>query len=498
MKKSFLYTSLLLLAISSGCKKYLEKTPDMRTELDSPEKVAELLTSAYPRATYFTFAEAMSDNAEDKGVASSDLVNAAPWFWRDMEFRDLDSPDFYWQGTYKAIAAANHALEAIAQHPGEDAYKPYKGEALLARAYGHFMLVTFFSKAYNKGTAASDPGIPYVTQPEKVVVGKYERKTVAYVYEQIEKDILEGLPLISNAAYKGAPKYHFTVAAANAFATRFYLFKKDYAKVLEHANKAFPGGNILPFLREVNSVAYRSQEPLVKEAEYTKATTKANLLLAEANSVWGRSYFSYRYGPGFKFVQKYLWGDNVTRVSRSDRRGIFGFMLYGREETIRTPKFREHFVKTDVNATFGDPYVMAPLLTAEEVLFNRAEANIELGNYDAALKDLNDYASTRIISNDSNDPNYYPQLFTITEQKIRDFYGTFDLKAGLISSLLDFKRVEFFFEGMRWFDILRHNLPVVHTTFDGRNSYVLGPNDPRRVIQIPQEAQSAGLELNPR
>src|ERR1041384_1465989 len=116
MKKTVLYTSLLLLAISTGCKKYLEKTPDMRTELDSPEKVAELLTSAYPRASYFGFAESMSDNAEDKGLATAEIVNAAPWFWRDMEYRDTDSPDFYWQNAYRAIAAANHALEVINQH----------------------------------------------------------------------------------------------------------------------------------------------------------------------------------------------------------------------------------------------------------------------------------------------------------------------------------------------------------------------------------------------
>jgi hypothetical protein len=37
----------------------------------------------------------------------------------------------------------------------------------------------------------------------------YDRKTVAYVYDRIQQDIEEGLPLIENKYYD-VPKYHFT------------------------------------------------------------------------------------------------------------------------------------------------------------------------------------------------------------------------------------------------------------------------------------------------
>ena len=79
--------------------------------------------------------------------------------------------------------------------------KHKKGEALVARAYSHFMLVNFFSKFYNEATAATDPGIPYVTEPETVSIKQYDRKTVMYVYDMIEKDFLEGLPLLDDNAY---------------------------------------------------------------------------------------------------------------------------------------------------------------------------------------------------------------------------------------------------------------------------------------------------------
>ena len=473
---------LSVIFFTSGCSDYLEQLPDQRTELNTPAKVAELVATAYPHANYITFLESMTDNAEDKSLTGIDVVNSEPWFFHDVPDRGEDTPDNYWRAAYAAIASANHALEAIKNAKDESPYLASKGEALVARAYAHFMLVALFSRTYDAVSAATDPGIPYVTEPEKVVVKKYERKTVAYVYEMIEKDLTEGLPLIDNASYEEkAPKYHFTRSAAHAFATRFYLFKKDYAKVVEHANQVFPGGNILPNLRPLNSITYRSQEPFVVLAEYTKANQAANILLVEAPSVWARSMRGYRYGFTFNLLEKLIWGGNATG-------GMWCYQFYGTEVSLFTPKFREHFVKLDPNANIGVPYNIIPLFTAEEVLFNRAEANVMLGNYDEALKDLNDFASQRVIVNDFNQPYYDPVAHKLTIAKIRDFYQTLDIETAMIGAILDFKRVEFVFEGMRYFDILRHRIPVTHTSYDKTITVTAGPNDPRRVLQIPQEA----------
>jgi starch-binding outer membrane protein, SusD/RagB family len=491
LRRGFQGLLVIVLISLTSCNDYLEHLPDQRTELNTPEKISELVASAYPQANYITFLEAMTDNAEDKGITETDIINREPWYFNDVPNRDVDTPDFYWHAAYEAIASANQALEAIENTSDPSLLLSTKGEALVARAYSHFMLVTLYCKIYDPNSAEVSPGIPYVTDVEKEVVKKYERKTVAYVYEQIEKDLMKGIPLINNSAYDDkAPKYHFTTSAAHAFATRFYLFKKDYQKVVEHANQVFPNGDALPFLRPINSIAYRSMEPFVKLAEYTKATQPSNLLLVEAPSVWSRNLRGYRYGFTYRLLENIVWGENPTN-------GLWSYMFYGTAEALVTPKFREHFVKQDPNANIGDPYNMIPLLTAEEVLFNRAEANIRLGKFDEAIKDLNDFASQRIVVSDQN-PNYDPAVHTLNIQRVRDFYQNFDLESALISTVLDFKRVEFLYEGMRWFDIIRHDLPVVHTTIDKATVITIGPNDPRRILQIPQEAQSAGLELNPR
>lgn len=486
MKKVYIYTTFLFgLSALAGCEKYLEQPVDQRTQLDTVEKVSELLVGAYPKSDYATFTEAMSDLALDKGTTGPVLIeeeNRNPYFFQDVPTRAQGTPNSYWHACYAAIAAANHALEAIEQAANPAAYQAQKGEALVARAYSHFMLVTLFAKVYNPATAASDPGIPYVTIPEKVVMGQYDRKTVAYVYEQIEKDLTEGLPLINNNAYR-IPKYHFTTAAANAFATRFYLFKKDYPKVVQHANQVFPGGNIGPNLRPWVSV-YLTLTVNEMLATYTKASENANLLLAETASWWARKYGAYRYGLATPIVNSLITGTNVTGTR-------FAFPTYTQgDDNWLILKFNEHFVRENANANIGVGYTIFPLFTAEEVLFNRAEANLELGNLEAARADLNLYASTRI-------ENYNAATHSITNTKLRNFYGTTNVKESLLATLLDFKAAEFVQEGMRWFDILRHNITVEHPTADGQ-TITIGPDDPRRVLQLPQEVVLAGIEQNPR
>src|SRR5687768_837487 len=101
MKRLWLYTFLLAAITGTGCKKYLDKEPDNRTTITTPEQLSQLLTSAYPHGNYIAFCEAMSDNAEDKGSGSSgidylDRINSQSYRFEVVESAptDLDSPDF--------------------------------------------------------------------------------------------------------------------------------------------------------------------------------------------------------------------------------------------------------------------------------------------------------------------------------------------------------------------------------------------------------------------
>jgi starch-binding outer membrane protein, SusD/RagB family len=106
------------------------------------------------------------------------------------------------------------------------------------------------------------------------------------------------------------------------------------------------------------------------------------------------------------------------------------------------------------------------------------------------LSDLNTYASTRI-------DNYNASNHTITAGRIRSFYRTNDVQQGALATVIDFKRAEFVQEGMRWLDLLRYKVPVVHATAEGP-VLTLAADDPMRVFQIPDVAKTSGIEQNPR
>ncbi|WP_207513283.1 RagB/SusD family nutrient uptake outer membrane protein [Longitalea luteola] len=486
MQKILSYTAFALLFSTAGCKKFLEKNPDNRAAVSTPSQVSQLLGTAYPQGNYMAFTESISDNVTDKGSGTQERINVDPYFFQDVADNQQDSPENYWNACYTAIAAANQALEAIRNAADTTLYSAQKGEALVCRAYAHFMLVTLFSKVYDPGTAAQDMGIPYVTTPENVVFKNYDRRTVAYVYQMIEQDLTQGLPLIDDTKYT-VPRYHFTKAAANAFAARFYLFKQEYAKVVTHANAIFSGGNITSLLRPWNTV-YLTKTPQEMWALYQKATEPANLLLVETVSNWGRDYFTVRYAMNSEKRDEIYESE---RIFSDTSEWAFRYQTYtAGTNNYLVPKINEYFVRNSVNANIGLPYVMVPLFTTEEVLFNRAEAYIYLNNVNAAIQDLNTYASTRVVG-------YKTADHQITPDKLKAAYGSNDVRLNALNALLDFKRAEYVQEGMRWFDIIRYDITVTHTTTDGR-TLSLPANSPQRVFQLPESVSLSGMPLNPR
>lgn len=113
---------------------------------------------------------------------------------------ELTSSDGDYTNCYNIIGKiANPILSHIDAAQGDETTKvKLKCEALVLRAYFHWLLVNKFAKAYNPSTAEQDPGIPYVTDEWDVSLPT-EPVSVKKVYENILADLekaieLNGLP----------------------------------------------------------------------------------------------------------------------------------------------------------------------------------------------------------------------------------------------------------------------------------------------------------------
>lgn len=499
MRKIKIYVSALILAAGfSSCDEFLSEVPDNRTQIDSKEKVAELLVTAYPQLSAVQFLELMSDNVFDSGLLTqTSQTHLEQYSWQLEEAINQDSSSGFWDSCYAAIAAANQALKAIDEMGGVDNKDllALRSEALIARAYAHFELVQIWSKAYNPNTAETDLGIPYVDEPETALIQQYERGTVADVYSKIEADIEEGLKYISDN-YK-QPKYHFNKNAAYAFATKFYLAKGDWAKVLEYSD--FVTVNPKSLFRNYNTFLSQNPGLFGRIQAFSRPEEASNLLLNTQVS----SYFRYLTESRFALTgkdQAAIMGRGVNPFGKDWLYSQNGFSG-NQSVTIFYAKLGEYFRLDDPSAGTGMPFVNYVLFSNEEVYLNRLEALVMENRIDEAVKGLELFLGTRTSGyNETNDKLSYARLAQLTPYvpgELTPFYDISEEQGVVLKSILEAKRREFIQEGKRWFDIKRFDIVVKHNFTDG-DEIVLEKGDLRRELPLPLHVVSNGLIDNPK
>jgi len=510
-------TFLASLTLLVGCNDFLEQSPDNRATIDTPEKVGELLVYAYPTVNHQAFCTIMSDNATDKLKSKrKHESNKNAYYWEDFIRDDQDSPVNFWNGCYAAIKQANHALAIIepliidGTVPAE--YASYYGEALLCRAYCHFMLVNLWSPQYDPATAGTDLGIPYVKEPETVVIKDYNRGTVASVYANIEADLTTGIKYVDDYANDNL-KLHWNKRAVNTFAARFFSMKGEYEKVLSHTGEVFDEYP-LSLLRPVNST-YKQMDIKERIPLWGRTTEACNFLITPQYSNWFLNFYgSYQYGMSYDLYNYVFKGrTNNSQILQEpfvavkrDRTGFSDTWAWdglGSDPDYFMPKWGYHTEKDGLNSETGYYMIMNVIFDAEEALFLRMEAQAMLGNYELVRNGLDIYLSTRIL-------NYNPEENAVTEEnvkkryaeeiakyKLNPFYPIPDEARPYMNCLYDLRRKEFFYTGMRWFDHRRFNTTVTHYVGES-DKIVLSEKDVRKQLQIPTSAAAYGLESNPR
>ena len=519
-KKYILLLSALAAFLMFSCDDYLDVEPDNRVMIDTPEKVRQLLINSYPNANYALIAELSADNFIDNNAPNSkgfyynmisyDRMDDNLFAWEDVRSAsDADSPYMLWQQYYQSIACANAALQAINEIvqdgvSDDDLNKillPSKGEALMIRAYSHFMLVNIFSKTYKDAEKSkSDMGVLYVTEPVDVVHIESRRNSVAEVYDFIAKDIEDGIGLIRNDVYK-VPKYHFNLNAAHAFAAQFYLFKRDYDKVILHANYVL-GADPSKSLRDWVTIYNNAEQ---QTYAYMNTDEAANLLILPTYSIFFRRFMNFRYGYNGDAERGSLMDNGPTWTGRAPF--TTGWMwTYSQNYGSFIAKMMEQFEYTDRVAGIGYPHIVRTEYTVDATLLDRAEAYIFKNEMDKALADLQawnaSHRGTRVLTNSLITSFYTPNKaflsYEFNTEKLSPGFTVTPSQKPYIDCVLHFRRLERFSEGHRWFDIKRYGIELQHNVGHENKIITLTYDDDRRAIQIPSDVVGAGVEPNPR
>ena len=531
--KNIIYKGSLMLAsvaILASCSDQLDTLPDNRTTLDTPKKIAGLLVTAYPDRTPTLFNEWMSDNTDYMGAQNSQGNRGGDqyFFWQEQTEGGNDSPEQVWMLYYEGVYKANEALAAIEDQggPKNDILRNSKGEALLIRAYDHFILANEFCRPYNGKTSTKDAGLYYATgiADFSAAAEQSNRGTVADVYAKIAADIEAGIPLL-NDTYE-VPKYHFNKQAAYAFATRFYLYYEKWEKAKEYADKLL-GSNPAASLRDyraLQAMPLSKSEQAVKIAEaYCSASADCNLLVQTSVSNAGMALAPWLISKRYTltnylaetelFQSNNIWGTSSNLIWKpftvnSGESNFALLMKLPREFEIRNTTTGSGYLRT-LNVDF----------TMDEALLNRAEAEIMLGQNDAACADMTiwmkNFFNTNVTLTPTSVQTYFktvPYAYADVAKMVPSFKKhisprfTIDaegsVQESLLQCLLNFRRIETVHQGMRWMDIRRYNIEIPRRLIgaNGRPSKNLDwleKDDPRQVVQIPQSIREAGVAGNP-
>lgn len=531
--KNIIYKGSLMLAsvaILASCSDQLDTLPDNRTTLDTPKKIAGLLVTAYPDRTPTLFNEWMSDNTDYMGAQNSQGNRGGDqyFFWQEQTEGGNDSPEQVWMLYYEGVYKANEALAAIEDQggPNNDILRNSKGEALLIRAYDHFILANEFCRPYNGKTSTKDAGLYYATgiADFSAAAEQSNRGTVADVYAKIAADIEAGIPLL-NDTYE-VPKYHFNKQAAYAFATRFYLYYEKWEKAKEYADKLL-GSNPAASLRDyraLQAMPLSKSEQAVKIAEaYCSASADCNLLVQTSVSNAGMALAPWLTSKRYTltnylsetelFQSNNIWGTSSNLIWKpftvnSGESNFALLMKLPREFEIRNTTTGSGYLRT-LNVDF----------TMDEALLNRAEAEIMLGQNDAACADMTiwmkNFFNTNVTLTPTSVQTYFktvPYAYADAAKMVPSFKKhisprfTIDaegsVQESLLQCLLNFRRIETVHQGMRWMDIRRYNIEIPRRLIGAngkpsKNLDWLEKDDPRQVVQIPQSIREAGVAGNP-
>jgi hypothetical protein len=413
LKNIFIALGILFLGFSCTTEDLdptLEQIKDI-SSIASVEDLSGLLKGAVDRMTssvyygrdFIITDEIRGDNVFANGNSGRFQTQGT------LEYLPDNNPGI-WTQAYAVIASANIIINADPNElEGDQSEALYiQGQAKIIRALAHFDLLRNYGQQYING--GGDAGVPVITEFAGDNLNP-SRNTTSEVYTAIYNDLQTAFDQMSDQFDNRANKTLPSKYTAKALESRVAIYNGEWSRAQSAAQAV------------VNSDIYSVISPDSYVASFAIDNTD--------NSIFELAY------------------DNVDNLGGNSLGFIYKGEVYGDIEVLPTTPdiYEEGDVRADIITTDEGGNIRnsgkypelngwdnVNIIRYEEVLLNLAEALFEQNDNDGAVAALNQITSMRGASEYSG---------TITKEDI-----------------LNERRKELMFEGFRFFDLARNDLPI--------------------------------------
>lgn len=441
---SFLAIATLLI---TSCKKFLDVKPKGIIIAEDIGDYEAILNDEKVVLPFGRNGEVIypTDDVRDYGLSPQNQtsVKGNIYFWREYINDEKEAPEV-WSLMYNNIANLNLVTEEVLTANGgsEQKKKQFYAEAMLSKVFCYYHLLSFFAPAYEKSTAPSLYGVPYVTSTD-VSQPEPKRPTLEESYAQMIEDATNAIP---DLPLVNINKSRPTKAAAYGMLARIYMSMGDFENALKYADMVLDaGGEILDYNdyagAELPSAAFSPEELWLK----------------------------YSYNIGYKYSNELLDHYNLNadlRIALNAKQADDGSYTFGGSDI------------TNVNR--GISYA--------EIFLDKAECLARKGDVSGALEIVNNKIRKNRFA-----PADYVALRAATKEEA-------------IYAVLEERRRELAFKGLRWSDMKRLDIEgrmpaVKRYANDGVTVLeTLEPGSSKYTFQIPLSVQAfnPGMPLNKR
>jgi len=468
--KNYLYFALAALLLIASCKKsFLDQVPPngvpVATSIETDNDLADAVNGMYVDMKVYEFfgrdcpvlGDLLADNTYVSSTNSGRYLSESNYSFISTTAEASDM----WDYGYTSILQANRIISSGV--PADSNSNELIGEAYIARGLMYLELVNYYATPYTVNPSA--PGVPLVTisTANTGAFIKPARSTVAQIYAQIISDLDSAYLImpVSSTTLHAINSDYLCKWAAKAIEARAYLYEGDYANARDAALIVVQNGG------------------------YTLATTAS-------------AFASYWASPDAVANKlETIFELNMNASSNNGFNGldaIYDPGAYG--DILATDSLYDDYTSTDMRQALMIPAVRGgyPVhqVNKYQNIANTDRDEVKIIRYAEVVLTLAEgYAQT----GDDADAQKYVNLLA----QLRDpaFGGYTSTGAQLVSDIIDERRKESAFEGLRWFDLMRINA-VVNRPQDA-GSYPSYPTvsltDIRRLFPIPQSELTANPNM---